>query len=96
MVIAVASEWGENFSRYAFFRVENGRMKEREIIPVPAGGVEELAKQLIGLEADILIAPKLAGDVEQVLMESGVNVISGIVGKADAVAAAYLNGTLEF
>lgn len=96
MVIAVASEWGENFSCYAFFRVENGKMKEREIIPVPDGGADALARQLIGLEADILIAPKLSVEAEKVLLESGVNVISGIVGKADAVAAAYLDGTLEF
>ncbi len=96
MNIAVATEWGENFCKYAFFKVENGKTREQEIIPVPEGGVEKLTGQLVGLQVDILIAPAIPEAVEKAIVDAGVSVISGITGKAGNVAAAYLDGSLEF
>ncbi len=96
MIIAVASEWGENFDRYAFYRVENAKIKEEQVIPVPPGGVAALAEQLVGLEVDLLIAPPMSEEVENALREAGVKVLSGVVGKAGMVAKAYLTGTLQW
>ena len=96
MNIAVATEWGENFSKFAFFKVENGKTKEQEIIPVPSGGVEKLTEQLVGLQVDILISAAIPEAVEKAIVDAGVSVISGITGKAGNVAAAYIDGSLEF
>lgn len=96
MIIAVASEWGENFDRYAFFRVEKGKVKEEQIIPVPPGGLSALTDQLVGLEIDLLIAPPIAAEVENAIREAGVQVLSGITGKAGMVAQAYLAGSLKW
>ncbi len=96
MTIAVSTQWGENFSRFAYYRIDAGKVREEEEAPVPEGGVEALVRQLVGLEVDLLIASRMAENVERRLREAGISVISGIDGRAASVMSAYLRGELSF
>jgi len=94
MVIAVASEFGNDFDRFVCFRIERGEVKSREVARVAPGGASGLARQLVGLEVDLLIAGKIASALARELEESGVMLIRNVEGRADSVMAAYLRGEL--
>ena len=94
MVIAVSTEWGDNFDRFVYYRIEQGSVREREEVKVAPGGVEKFAAQLNGLEADLLIASKVSDELRDALDDAGVILISGQTGRADVILKAYLEGTL--
>lgn len=94
MVIAVSTEFGENFDRFVYYKIEQGAIREREEVRVAPGGVEKFAAQLNGLEADLLIAQKVTSELEQALDAAGVILISGITGRADSVLKSYIAGEM--
>ena len=94
MVIAVATEWGDNFDRFAYSKIEQGKVVESEEVRVAPGGVEKFASQLNGLEADLLIASKVTDELRDALDNAGVILISGHTGRADVILKSYLSGTL--
>ena len=96
MIIAVATESGIDFNKFVYFRIEGNKVKEREEVKVAPGGAEELIKQLIGLEIDLLISNILSPELSDAFDEHGIHVISNISGRTDTIMAAYLNGTLNF
>ena len=93
MIIAAAIG-GIEFARFATFRVESGCVKERQEVLVMPGGAPALAKQLVGLEVDVMIFSRVHPEVELALADAGVALISGIDISPDAAVAAYLNGDL--
>lgn len=93
MIIAAAIG-GIEFGRFATFRVESGCVKERQEVLVMPGGAPALAKQLVGLEVDVMIFSRVHPEVELALADAGVALISGIDISPDAAVAAYLNGDL--
>ncbi len=94
MVIAVSTEWGENFDRFVYYKIEQGSVREREEVRVAPGAAEKFAAQLNGLEADLLIASKVPAELRDALEAAGVILISGINGRADVVLKSYLSGEL--
>ena len=96
MIIAVSTEWNDNSGRFAYYRIENGKMKEREEALPPDDKPETFAKQLYGLEVDLLIASNVTKELEEALSDEGVFLVKTKPGRADAVLAAYLSGDLEF
>ena len=93
MIIAAAIG-GIEFGRFATFRVESGCVKERQEVLVMPGGAPALARQLVGLEVDVMIFSRVHPEVELALADAGVALISGIDISPDAAVAAYLNGDL--
>lgn len=93
MIIAAAIG-GMEFGRFATFRIESGCVKERQEVLVMPGGAPALARQLVGLEVDVMIFSRVHPEVELALADAGVALISGIDIPADAAVAAYLNGDL--
>ena len=93
MIIAAAIG-GTEFGRFATFRVESGCVKERQEVLVMPGGAPALAKQLVGLEVDVMIFSRVHPEIELALADAGVALISGIDISPDAAVAAYLNGDL--
>ena len=93
MIIAAAIG-GMEFGRFATFRVESGCVKERQEVLVMPGGAPALAKQLVGLEVDVMIFSRVHPEIELALADAGVALISGIDISPDAAVAAYLNGDL--
>lgn len=96
MTIATACEGGENFGCFSYCRTDLGRMRELETLPVAPGGMEEFAKQLLGLQVDLLIISRLPESLARELESVGISVISGITGANNTVLNSYLAGTLKF
>ena len=94
MVIAVATEWGDDFDRFACYKIEMGKVRESEVVRVAPGGADKFAAQLNGLEADLLIASKVPDELRDALDNAGVIPIAGHSGRADVVLKSYLAGTL--
>ena len=95
MIIAVSSEFGDELIRFVYYRIENGRTLEREVVNA-ADGVDAMLRQLTNLKIDLLISGRISADLERQIFDSGVNLISGIRGESDQVLQKYLTGTLEF
>ena len=93
MIIAAAMG-GREFGRFATFRIEAGSVKERQEVFVMPGGAAALARQLVGLEVDVLLASQIHPEVERELAEAGVALVTGIDLAPDAAAAAYIAGDL--
>ena len=96
MIIAVSGEFGDDIRRFVYYRVENGRILERETVNAVEGTLEQLGWQLNSLKVDLLIAGKLSREVELGLFDAGVNLISGVNGESDKILSAYLAGDLQF
>ena len=95
MIIAVSNS-GDELSSFVYFKVERNEVKEREEVRSAPGGCDALLKQLVNLECDLLICSRIPKELETVLNEGGINLITGIAGNPDAVLKSYLNGTLDF
>ena len=96
MIIAVSTEWNDNSGRFAYYRIEHGQLKERQEACPPDSTPESLAKQLCGLQVDLLIASNVTDAMAQALSDEGVFLVKTAPGRADAVLSAYLAGDLEF
>ena len=94
MVIAVSTEFGDDFDRFVYYKIEQGTIKEREEVRVAPGGAEKFAAQLNGLDADLLIAARVPEELASALDAAGVILISGMTGRADSVLKSYLAGEM--
>ena len=94
MIIAVATEWGDDFDRFAYYKIEQGKVRESEVVRVAPGGADKFASQLNGLEIDLLIASKVTDEFRDALDNAGVILITGYTGRADGILKSYLSGTL--
>lgn len=93
MIIAAAAG-GRDFGRFVTFRIESGSVKERQEVLVMPGGAEALARQLVGLEVDVLLTFRVHPEVEAALEVHGVALVTGVELAPDAAAAAYISGDL--
>ena len=95
MIIAVSSEFGDDLVKFVYYRIENGKMLEREEVNA-ADNLDLLLRQLNGLKIDLLISGRISAALERQIFEAGINLISGLRGQSDHILQQYLNGTLEF
>ena len=70
MIIA-AAKGGREFGRFVTFRIEGGSVKERQEVIVMPGGADALARQLVGLEVDVLLASAIHPAVDQLELHPG-------------------------
>ena len=96
MIIAVSGEFGDDIRKFVYYRIENGKVVEREQVNAADGALDQLAAQFNSLKVDLLITGKLSREVELGLFDAGINLISGINGESDKILSAYLNGDLKF
>lgn len=96
MIIAVSGEFGDDIRKFVYYRVESGRILERETVNAVDGPLDQLGAQLNSLKVDLLIAGKLSRELEIGLFDAGINLIAGINGESDKILSAYLNGDLQF
>ncbi|MBE6377877.1 MAG: hypothetical protein E7051_03545 [Lentisphaerae bacterium] len=96
MIIAVSSEFGDDIRKFVYFRIEGGKILEREQVNAVDGPLDQLAAQLNSLKVDLLITGKISDTVETALFEAGINLISGIRGESDKILSLYLSGDLQF
>ncbi len=95
MIIAIAGECGDGLTGFVWFRIENGRIAEREEIRA-AAPLDALKRQLANLQTDLLITGGISAELEKELFDNGINLITGISGVPDQILTSYLNGTLQF
>ena len=93
MIIAAAAG-GSEFGRFVTFRIESGSVKERQEVFVMPGGADALARQLVGLEVDVILTANVHPQVRAALEDAGVTLVTGVELAPDAAAAAYIAGEL--
>lgn len=86
----------DNAGKFIYYRIESGRIIEKEEVNSVVGSLEQFCAQLNSLKVDLLISGKLEKESEAALFESGINLITGISGEPDKILKAYLAGELEF
>ena len=96
MVIAVSGEFGDDICKFVYYRIEGGRILERETVNAVGGPLDQLGAQLNSLKIDLLITGKISREVELGLFDMGINLISGVNGESDKILSAYLDGSLKF
>lgn len=96
MVIAVSGEFGDDICKFVYYRIEGGRILERETVNAVDGPLDQLAAQFNSLKVDLLIAGKLSREIELGLFDAGINLISGVNGQSDKILSSYLAGDLKF
>ena len=101
MKIAVASEGNivtghfghcENFNIYT---VENGAVVKAESIPNPGHRPGFLPVFLHELGVTVIISGGMGSGAVEIFNEKGIEVITGAVGEAEAMAKAYIKGELK-
>ena len=101
MKIAVTYENGQVFGHFGHCRqflvaeVENGQVIRSEVVPVLGSGHSALAGFLHGLGAEKLICGGIGAPAKQMLLDQGIQVVSGASGDIDAAVQAFLDGTLK-
>jgi len=80
----------------AFITVEDGKMKEMKIIPLPSEGHEygDLPSFVKRNGADIVMAYGMGERAQMLSNEMGINVITGVKGTVKEVAEMLISGTL--
>lgn len=96
MIIAVTGEFGDEIRKMVYYRIEDGKILERETVNAVEGSLSQLGAQLNSLKVDLLITGKISREVELGLFEAGINLIAGVNGKSDEILSAYLSGNLQF
>ena len=94
MIIAVSGEFGDDIRKFIYYRVESGRILERETVNAVDGPLDQLGAQLNSLKVDLLIAGKLSRELEIGLFDAGIKLVSNVEGKIDPVLVRYLKGEL--
>ncbi len=96
MIIAISSEFGDEIRKFVYYRIEGGKILEREVVNAVDGELDQLAAQFNSLKVDLLITGRLSREVELRLFDAGINLISGISGESDKILSLYLSGDLQF
>lgn len=98
--IACTYENGEIFQHFGhteqfkIYEIDNHEIKSAEIVGSEGNGHGALAGFLKNLGVDILICGGIGDGAKKALDEAGIELYAGIIGEADMVVKAYLNGSL--
>ncbi len=90
---------GQHFGhteQFKLYDVENGEVKNSQIIDTNGTGHGALAGFLRAAEVETLICGGIGMGARNALSEVGIRLYPGVTGKADDAVAAYLAGTLAY
>ena len=102
MRIAVTYENGMVFqhfghtSQFKVYDVENGEIKNAQVVDTNGSGHGALAGLLQVIGADVLICGGIGGGARMVLDAAGIRLYGGVSGEADKAVEALLQGGLNF
>lgn len=102
MRIAVTYDNGQIFQHFGhteFFKVydvEDGVVKESQVVSTNGSGHGALAGFLNGAHAEVLICGGIGMGAQVALAEAGIKLYGGVSGSADEAVAAFLAGTLDY
>ena len=102
MRIAVAYDSGEIFQhfgrteKFKLYDVEDGVIKNTQIVDTNGSGHGALAGFLKAAEADALICGGIGRGAQEALAEEGISLYGGVQGSADKAAEAFVSGNLSY
>lgn len=102
MRIGVAYENGQVFQHFGhteqfkLYDVENGEIRETNIVDTNGQGHGALAAFLAQNGVDILICGGIGGGAKTALAEAGIKLFGGISGNADEAAEAFISGKIAY
>lgn len=102
MKIAVTYDNGQVFQhfghteKFKLYYVENNEIISDCVIETNGSGHGALVDFLKTLDVNVVICGGIGGGAKIALANAGIELFGGVVGDADMVAKAYLNGTLAF
>ena len=102
MRIAVTYENGEIFQHFGhteqfkLYDVENGEIKQTQIIDTNGQGHGALASFLVQAQADVLICGGIGGGAQAALASCGIRLFGGVSGNADDAVQAFISGQLNY
>lgn len=102
MKIAVTYENGNVFQHFGhtenfkIYDIDNGEIKQSEIVPTNGSGHGALAGFLSINNVDTLICGGIGGGAKNALAEAGIKLYGGVSGNADEAVQKLLSGTLDF
>ncbi len=101
MKIAVASDreivtghFG-HCEHFRIFNAENGKVISTEVVPNPGHRPGFLPNFLNDMGVNVIISGGMGGGAVDIFNEKGIEVIVGVSGTANEVAALYLQGSLQ-
>lgn len=102
MKIAVTYQNGEIFQHFGhteqfkIYDVQDGKVVKTEIVDTNGSGHGALAGLLSALHVDALICGGIGGGAQNALMQHGIKLYGGVVGRADEAVNALVGGKLDF
>lgn len=102
MRIAVTYENGQVFQHFGhteqfkIYDVEDGKVTNAVVVPTNGSGHGALAGFLAQMKVNALICGGIGGGARVALDEAGILLYPGVVGEADAAAAALAAGNLQY
>lgn len=102
MRVGITYENGEVFQHFGHTRqfklydVENGEIKQTQVVDTNGQGHGALAGFLTQAEVDVLICGGIGGGAQTALKEAGIQLYGGVKGNADEAIEAYLKGKLDY
>lgn len=102
MRVAVTYENGEIFQHFGhtenfkIYDVEDGKVKNSDVIPTLGSGHGALAGFLVENQVDVLICGGIGGGAQQALAEAGIKLFGGVSGSSDEAVETYIKGNLQF
>lgn len=82
--------------QFKIFDIEDGEIKNSEIIDANGAGHGALAGILGAGKVDVLICGGIGGGAIRALNEAGITLCAGVSGSVDEAAKAYADGSLQF
>ncbi len=102
MKIAVTYENGEVFQHFGhteqfkLYTVENGKIKQEQVVDTNGNGHGALAGFLQNAGADTLICGGIGQGAQNALRDAGITLYGGVTGKADDAVCFLINGNLGY
>jgi len=102
MKIAVTYEDGKVFQhfghteKFKVYEVDDGTVKNSEVIDTDGSGHGALADFLIRNGVDTLICGGIGGGAKSALSSAGIKLFGGVSGDADTAVRDFISGNLKF
>ena len=90
----VLSDFSDKNVVFAFFEIVKNKISSVNEIPFMGGTPEQCADFLVKHEVDLLLAPCLSDEEQNILDKAGVHLICNLTGSVRTLVEAYIEGSL--
>lgn len=90
----VLSDFSDKNVVFTFFEIVKNKISSVNEIPFMEGTPEQCADFLVKHEVDLLLAPCLSDEEQNILDKAGVHLICNLTGSVRTLVEAYIEGSL--